>query len=66
MSSLARQDHEGYLIANYNGNHVLNKKGEWGQNLAPALGLKNQSIDAGKLLKRGRNGGKSDEGQKSK
>ena len=65
-SKLARQVHEGYLIANHDGNHLLNKKGEWGQNLAPTLGLEDQSNDAGKLLKRGRKGGKSKETQKCK
>ena len=32
---LQRQVHEGHLIANFKGDEVLNRKGEWGENLPP-------------------------------
>ena len=53
-STLGRQAHEGNLINNYVGDYVLNRKGEWGQNLAPALGLEDQSNSEGRLIRQKR------------
>ena len=36
-SPLMRQSTEGYQIANFKGDLLLNQKGEWGQNLPPKL-----------------------------
>ena len=36
-SNLARQAHEGQEIADYKGDRIMNRKGEWGSNLPPVL-----------------------------
>ena len=36
---LEKQAWEGYKIEDFQGQRLLNKKGEWGQNLAPRLVL---------------------------
>ena len=36
-SALQRQATEGYLIGSFKGDHLMNRRGEWGQNLPPVL-----------------------------
>ena len=45
-SPLQRQSCEGYLIANYKGDILMNRKGEWGQNLPPKLIIEDQRDSA--------------------
>ena len=45
---LSRQIHEGIQIANFKGQILINRKGEWGCNLPPTLVIEDQiTIDAG-------------------
>ena len=39
---LPRQVHEGQLIGEYSGHRIINRKGEWGENLPPKLVLEDQ------------------------
>ena len=41
-SPLQRQSCEGFLIANFKGDVLLNRKGEWGQNLPPKIVIEDQ------------------------
>ena len=39
---LSRQAHEGYTIANFKGDILINRKGEWGSNMEPTLTLEDR------------------------
>ena len=44
-NNVARQVMEGLKITNFKGDHTLNRKGEWGQNLLPVLGLEDEHTE---------------------
>ena len=44
-NNFARQVMEGLKITNYKGDHTMNRKGEWGQNLPPILGLEDENTE---------------------
>ena len=45
---LQRQVHEGHLISSFKGDEVLNRKGEWGENLPPKIIIEDQREGAAK------------------
>ena len=53
---LSRQIHEGQQIANYKGDIIINRKGEWGNNLPPTLIIEEQEEPQGDASEQGKNG----------
>ena len=56
---LQRQAKEGHLIGNFKGGILMNRKGEWGQNLPPKLVVDGEEEDTGR--KRDRRGNEREE-----
>ena len=43
--NLSRQALEGFLIANFKGDIILNGRGDWGQNLPPLLTIEGDQVE---------------------
>ena len=52
---LPRQCMEAHMIQGFKGNTILNRKGEWGQNLPPKLSIADEDLDKPEHPKRKRN-----------
>ena len=52
---LQRQCMEAHMIQGFKGNTILNRKGEWGQNLPPKLSIADEDLDKPEHPKRKRN-----------
>ena len=53
---LQRQCEEAHMIQTFSGDTILNRKGEWGQNLPPRLSIEDETYTAGAHTKRKRRG----------